>query len=108
VEAQQVKKGIKMFFRLVEMNTLLKSCTTGLDQALDVFMVNISSISACEFIELYNQVNGVHVVTNITLMNESVQRVHDEVLEFITGLSEDKSSDSGSIVCHCSIPFQNY
>jgi hypothetical protein len=41
VEAQQEKMGIKMFFRQGEMNTLLKSCTAGLDKAVDVFLVNL-------------------------------------------------------------------
>jgi hypothetical protein len=39
VEAQQEKFGFKMFLRQGEMTTLLKSCTAGLDQAVDVFMV---------------------------------------------------------------------
>jgi hypothetical protein len=41
VEAQQEKMGIKMFFRQAEMTTLLKSCTAGLEQALDVFRVSL-------------------------------------------------------------------
>jgi hypothetical protein len=52
VEAQQGKMGIKMLFRQGEMTTLLKSCTAGLDQALDVFMVNLISGSACELLNL--------------------------------------------------------
>jgi hypothetical protein len=51
VEAQQEKIGIKMFFRQGEMTTLLKSCTTGLDQAVDVFMVNFVSVSAGELMK---------------------------------------------------------
>jgi hypothetical protein len=41
VEAQHEKNGIKMFFRQGEMAALLKSCTTGLDQAVDVFKVSL-------------------------------------------------------------------
>jgi hypothetical protein len=44
VEAQQEKMGIKMFFRQGEMTTLLKNCTTGLEQALEVFMASWFSI----------------------------------------------------------------
>jgi hypothetical protein len=44
VEAQQEKTGIKMFFRQGEMASLLTSCTTGLKQALEVFMVSLSSV----------------------------------------------------------------
>jgi hypothetical protein len=51
VEAQQEKTAFKMFFRQGEMTTLLKSCTTGLAQAVDVFMVNAGSVSAYELIE---------------------------------------------------------
>jgi hypothetical protein len=42
MEGQQEKMGIKMFFRQGEMTTLLNDCTAGLDQAVDVFMVNFS------------------------------------------------------------------
>jgi hypothetical protein len=45
VEAQQEKMGIKMFFRQGEMATLLKSCTTGLEQALEVFAVSLVRFS---------------------------------------------------------------
>jgi hypothetical protein len=45
VEAQQEKMGFKTFFRQGEMTTLLKSCTTGLDQALHAFLVNSGSVS---------------------------------------------------------------
>jgi hypothetical protein len=43
MEAQQEKIGIKMFFRQGEMTTLQKCCNIGLDQALDVFKVEIGS-----------------------------------------------------------------
>jgi hypothetical protein len=43
VEAQQEKMGFKMLFQQGEMATLLKSCTSGLEQALEVFMVSFSS-----------------------------------------------------------------
>jgi hypothetical protein len=39
VEAQQEKIGFKMFFRQGEMTALLKGCTSGLNQAFEVFMV---------------------------------------------------------------------
>jgi hypothetical protein len=51
VEAQQEKIAFKMFFWQGEMSSLLKSCTAGLDQAVDAFMVNSGSVSACEWIE---------------------------------------------------------
>jgi hypothetical protein len=39
VEAQQEKIGFRMLFRQGEMTALLRSCTAGLDHAVDVFMV---------------------------------------------------------------------
>jgi hypothetical protein len=50
MEAQQEKTAFKMFFRQGEMTALLKSCIAGLDQAIDVFMVNSALGSACEWI----------------------------------------------------------
>ncbi|KAJ6583437.1 hypothetical protein DFH09DRAFT_1275203 [Mycena vulgaris] len=81
VEAQQEKIGFKMFFRQAEMTTLLKSCTSGIDQAVDVFMVN--------------QLN---VVNDISNMKEKAQHVHQEVLQLISGLSDDNNSDGGSFM----------
>jgi hypothetical protein len=39
VEAQQESSRIKQFFRQGEMNTLLKGCHVGLEEALKVFKV---------------------------------------------------------------------
>jgi hypothetical protein len=47
VEAQQEKMGFKTFFRQGEMTTLLRSCATGLDQAVEAFMVKSGSVSVC-------------------------------------------------------------
>ena len=51
VDAQQEKIGLKMFFRQGEMTTLLKSCTAGLDQAVEVFMVYAGSVATLELIK---------------------------------------------------------
>jgi hypothetical protein len=40
VNAQQGSSKIKHFFRQSEMNTLLKDCRYGLDQALEAFKVS--------------------------------------------------------------------
>ncbi|KAJ7466358.1 hypothetical protein FB451DRAFT_1260710 [Mycena latifolia] len=85
VEAQQGKMGIKLVFRQGEMTTLLKSCTLGLEQALDIFMVN-----------------RLDMVTDMAAMDQSAQRVHQEVLELITSLSDDKSSDRSLLGSACS------
>jgi hypothetical protein len=39
------------------------------------------------------------LVTEIAGMKEYAQRVHQEVLELISALSDDKSSDRSSLVC---------
>ena len=51
VEAQQEKFAFKMFFRQGEMATLLKGCTAGLNQAVEVFMVNFGPVWASELIK---------------------------------------------------------
>jgi hypothetical protein len=50
VEAQQEKIGVKMVFRQGEMTALLKSCTAGLDQAVEIFMVKFVPVWACDSI----------------------------------------------------------
>jgi hypothetical protein len=45
IEAQQEKSRIKQFFRQGEMSTLLKDCKNGLNQALEVFEVNLIWLS---------------------------------------------------------------
>ncbi|KAJ7465512.1 hypothetical protein FB451DRAFT_1486947 [Mycena latifolia] len=81
VEAQQEKIRFKMFFRQGEMTALLKGCTAGLNQASEVFM----------------PVNGAHVVRDISVMKETAERVHQEVLELISALSDHNSSDRRSV-----------
>ena len=98
VEAQQEKIGIKQFFRQGEMNALLKNCTTGLDQAADVFMVNLVQFQLWADSTTLQQVNGVGLIKDISTMKDSAQRVHEEVLEFMSALSNENSSDSGSFV----------
>lgn len=39
IEAQQEQSKIRQFFRQGEMSTLLKTCNTGLEGALEVFKV---------------------------------------------------------------------
>jgi hypothetical protein len=45
VEGQQDGSKIKYFFRQSEMNTLLKDCHYGLDQAFKVFKVSVLQIN---------------------------------------------------------------
>ncbi|KAJ6535375.1 hypothetical protein DFH09DRAFT_1404462 [Mycena vulgaris] len=78
VESRQENR-IKHFFRQGEMNTLLKNCRTGLQQALDIFKAwNIS----------------------IAEMEETTQTMHRQLLELISGLSDGAVSDTLSSLSH--------
>ncbi|KAJ7446309.1 P-loop containing nucleoside triphosphate hydrolase protein, partial [Mycena latifolia] len=79
VEAQQEKSRIKQFFRQGELSTLLKHCHLGLDEGLEAF-----------------KIGGAHVLNDLSEMQQSIQRMRQEVLEMIIALS-DTSSDRGSM-----------
>ncbi|KAJ7455439.1 hypothetical protein FB451DRAFT_1373164 [Mycena latifolia] len=81
VEAEQEKSKIKQFFRQGEMRTLLKACHIGLEQALEVF-----------------KVQGATVLSEVANMQQHAQKTHQEVLELISALSEEGSSQSGSFI----------
>ncbi|KAJ7452633.1 hypothetical protein FB451DRAFT_1523796 [Mycena latifolia] len=74
VEAQQERSGIKQFFRQSEMNSLLKACQLGLDQALEAF-----------------KIQGANILNDITDMQQDSQKKHEQVLEFISGRSDGGS-----------------
>ncbi|KAJ7482602.1 hypothetical protein FB451DRAFT_1442067 [Mycena latifolia] len=80
VEANQEKSKIKQFFRQGEMRTLLKTCHTGLEQALEVF-----------------NIQGSIVLKDVADMQEHAQKTHQEVLELISSLSEGMSESGSSI-----------
>ncbi|KAJ7482615.1 hypothetical protein FB451DRAFT_1442082 [Mycena latifolia] len=80
LKTEQEKSKIKQFFRQGEMRTLLKACHAGLEQALDVF-----------------KIQDVTVLRNMADMQEHAQKMHQEVLELISSLSEG-FSDSGSSI----------
>ncbi|KAJ7487064.1 hypothetical protein FB451DRAFT_1535478, partial [Mycena latifolia] len=81
VEAEQEKSKIKQFFRQGEMRTLLKACHTGLEQVLEVF-----------------KGQGATVLGEVADMQQHAQETHQEVLELISALSEEVSSNSGSSI----------
>ncbi|KAJ7921182.1 hypothetical protein B0H13DRAFT_2318751 [Mycena leptocephala] len=70
VEAQQDGSKIKYFFRQGEMNTLLKDCYSGLNEAFEVFKIKITSF------------NGVDE------MKRKTEEIHNELLELISTLSD--------------------
>ncbi|KAJ7447707.1 hypothetical protein FB451DRAFT_1535937 [Mycena latifolia] len=75
VEAEQEKSKIKQFFRQGEMRTLLKACHTGLAQGLEVAAV----------------------LSDRTAMQQYAQKMHQEVLELISTLSDGNSTGGSSI-----------
>ncbi|KAF8181380.1 P-loop containing nucleoside triphosphate hydrolase protein [Mycena galopus ATCC 62051] len=79
VEAQQETNRIKQFFRQVEMSALLKSCYAGLDEALGVF-----------------KISAVHLLPDVTAMQQYAQRTHQEVIDLISALSDGESIDGES------------
>ncbi|KAJ7119692.1 hypothetical protein C8R44DRAFT_853775 [Mycena epipterygia] len=81
-EAQQDGNKIKQFFRQSEMNTLCKGCQAGLDEALQVFKVETSLLSA----------------TNIAELQKKRQDIHQELLDLVEDLSDGSNSDRLSFV----------
>ncbi|KAJ7927027.1 hypothetical protein B0H13DRAFT_1861789 [Mycena leptocephala] len=81
VEAQQNGNKIKYFLRHSEMNTLLKDCHSGLDEVLEVFKIEIGTIS----------------FTGIVDMKQKTENMHNELLEFISTLSNSTSDDNSSV-----------
>ncbi|KAF7354521.1 hypothetical protein MSAN_01364400 [Mycena sanguinolenta] len=80
VEAQQDSNKIKQFFRQNQMSTLLKDCRAGLQLALDNFAIT-------------SQVTLSH---DINEMQTKTRRMHAELLELISALSDSTISDHGS------------
>ncbi|KAJ6603320.1 hypothetical protein DFH09DRAFT_1458747 [Mycena vulgaris] len=83
VEAQQDGNKIKQFFRQAEMNTLLKDCRAGLQQAVDVFKVMGA---------------GPTILSDIKEMQKSTQDMQNELLELISMESDGINSDSSSSI----------
>ncbi|KAJ7118161.1 hypothetical protein C8R44DRAFT_738110 [Mycena epipterygia] len=97
VEAQQDGNRIKHFFQQAEMNTLLKGCHVGLQQASEVFKVD----------------RGTTLVANMTSLKEKTENMHQELLELITSSSDGTTSDTSSSlisekqIYHSSVGSQN-
>ncbi|KAJ7434992.1 hypothetical protein FB451DRAFT_1194934 [Mycena latifolia] len=77
VEAQQDGSKIMHFFRQIETKTFLGECRVGLQQAFEVFKTE----------------TGVTALGSITEMQEEAERMHTEVLELISTLSDGTTSD---------------
>ncbi|KAJ7447013.1 hypothetical protein FB451DRAFT_1536773 [Mycena latifolia] len=77
VEAQQDGSKIMRFFRQIETKTFLGECRAGLQQAFEVFKTE----------------TGVTALGSITEMQEEAERMHTEVLELISTMSDGTTSD---------------
>ncbi|KAJ7758403.1 hypothetical protein B0H16DRAFT_1885377 [Mycena metata] len=83
VEAQQdtVGKKLKHFLKPNEMNTMLKECRVGLDRARDVFGLIV----------------GVQLLNNGEERKLEMDKMHDEVLELVSALTDNSVSDGWSM-----------
>ncbi|KAJ7805482.1 hypothetical protein B0H13DRAFT_1930165 [Mycena leptocephala] len=78
---QQDGSKIKHFFRQSEMSTLLKDCHSGLEEAREVFKIEI----------------GTTTFNTIDEMKEKTVNMHNELLELIATLSNGTLSDRSSV-----------
>ncbi|KAF8189087.1 hypothetical protein K438DRAFT_1936075 [Mycena galopus ATCC 62051] len=86
-EAQQDGSKLKQLFRSNETSNLLKDCQAGLEQALEVFRINI----------------GAAMSNDIVGMIEGVKMMHEGLLELIPTLSDASTiSDRSSVYLHAS------
>ncbi|KAJ6510901.1 P-loop containing nucleoside triphosphate hydrolase protein, partial [Mycena sanguinolenta] len=84
VEAQQEGHKMKTLFRYSESNALLRECQAGLQDAFDVFKV--------EF--------GVNLLNSIEELQQTAETMHQELLELISGFSDETTSDRVSWIYH--------
>ncbi|KAJ7331343.1 hypothetical protein DFH08DRAFT_940036 [Mycena albidolilacea] len=81
IDGQQEGSRIQKFIRQGEMNSLLKTCHTGLQEAFDVFKIESGDI-----------------VTNIRELLQHAPKKHQEVLSLIESLSDATGSDRASSI----------
>ncbi|KAJ6557060.1 hypothetical protein DFH09DRAFT_1084408 [Mycena vulgaris] len=84
LEAQQDGNKIKQFFRQGEMKTMLQNCRAGLQETLEVLKTN----SEVE--------QWATMLTDIHDMQNRTQKIHKDVLELISSLSDGTLSDKSS------------
>jgi hypothetical protein len=102
MEAHQKKSKILQFFRQGEMNTLLKACHLGLEQALEVFKVCSMWLLAVQQTTIM-QVQNVFSSSDVIQMQQYAQKEHQEILDLISCLSDETYSDTTSTVCTISL-----
>ncbi|KAF7352174.1 ATPase-AAA-core domain-containing protein [Mycena venus] len=84
VEGQQERIKMKSLFRHSEMNILFKDCQKGLQDAFMVFKVE----------------SGFDFLSDISEQQKKAENMHHELLELISGLSDETSSDQASSMYH--------
>ncbi|KAJ7138372.1 hypothetical protein C8R44DRAFT_728511 [Mycena epipterygia] len=80
IEAQQDGNMLKRFLHHSEMNTLRRACHAGLEEALEVFTVESDLLATKNLVEL----------------QQTMEKMHQELLEFVTNLSNTSTSDRSS------------
>ncbi|KAJ7443383.1 hypothetical protein FB451DRAFT_1149734 [Mycena latifolia] len=81
VEGQQEKSKFKHFLRQREMGILLKECWAGLQQALEVFKIE----------------TGVIILADVLKIQEKTEKLHEELLDLISNMTEGTSDRSSSV-----------
>ncbi|KAJ7753546.1 hypothetical protein B0H16DRAFT_1886948 [Mycena metata] len=82
IEEQQEGIKMKSFFRHSEMNTLLKDCQKGLQDAFTVFKIE----------------SGLDLLGDVAEQQKKAENMHYELLELISGLSDETSSGQASSI----------
>ncbi|KAJ7483594.1 hypothetical protein FB451DRAFT_1439841 [Mycena latifolia] len=91
VESQQEGNRLKQFLRQSETSSLLKDCSIGLQQTLDVFKIQTCS----------------NLLGSIEDLQRNLDSRHEELLELIATLSEGSSSDRVSTINGSVIDFHD-
>ncbi|KAJ6520692.1 hypothetical protein DFH09DRAFT_1287429 [Mycena vulgaris] len=84
MDSQQEGNKIKQFLRQSETSILLKDCNLGLQQALEVFQV----LAVWQYIQ-----TGANILADIGDMQRNAEERHNELLELMTTVSDESSSD---------------
>ncbi|KAJ7112049.1 hypothetical protein C8R43DRAFT_961887 [Mycena crocata] len=91
VSMQQEKKKIRWFFQPNQMNTLLKDCKTGVQQALDALKIGITNKRKQQFRDVY-------LLQDVDEVKKDMQDRNQEALRLIEELEDAPTSDQTSSV----------
>jgi hypothetical protein len=99
IKAQQDRNKIKQLFCNSEMNTLLKDCHAGLNQALEVFKVWAICSCSCGRLITYLQINTGTAIFNNNDMRNTAEIMHKELLQLIPTISGTSTISDRSLLC---------